>query len=70
MLLRDVQLTLRTLLVFQEAFPQTSNFEEVMKDEFEEQAGLYVEKHREQSTSSSLHALAANGTQFLKIVRS
>ena len=56
MLLRDVQLTLRTLLVFQEAFPQTSSFEEVMREEFDERADLYVEKQRAQMNLEAMHA--------------
>ena len=47
MLLRDVQLVLRTLIVFREAFPETSNFEDVMKEEFNERADVYVERESE-----------------------
>ena len=47
MLLRDVQLVLKTLIVFREAFPETSNFEDVMKEEFNERADVYVERESE-----------------------
>ena len=43
MLLRDVQLILKALIVFDYAFPETSHFETIMKDEFNEQADEYVE---------------------------
>ena len=47
MLLRDVQLVLRSLIVFREAFPETSSFEDVMKEEFNERADVYVERESE-----------------------
>lgn len=43
MLLRDMQLILKSLIVFDYAFPETSHFETIMKDEFNEQADEYVE---------------------------
>ena len=56
MLLRNVQLTLRTLLVFQEAFPQTSSFEEVMREEFDGWADIYVEKQHTQTNFKVMYA--------------
>ena len=47
MLLRDVQLVLRSLIVFREAFPETSSFEDVMKEEFNERTDLYFERNSE-----------------------
>ena len=43
MLLRDVQLSLKALIVFDYAFPETSRFETIMKEEFNEHAEVYVE---------------------------
>ena len=47
MLLHDIQLILRTLIVFREAFPETLNVEDVMKEEFNERADVYVEHESE-----------------------
>ena len=52
MLLRDIQVTLRTMIVFHDAYPTSDEFATTFETEFNDQADSYVDHQRKQITSS------------------
>ena len=52
MLLRDIQVTLRMMIVFHDAYPTSDEFATTFESEFNDKADTYVDHQRKQITSN------------------
>ena len=52
MLLRDIQVTLRMMIVFHDAYPTSDEFATTFEAKFNDQAGSYVDHQRKQTNLS------------------
>ena len=50
MLLRDIQVTLRTMIVFNDAYPTSDEFATTFETEYNDLADSYVDHQRKQIT--------------------
>ena len=52
MLLRDVQVTLRAMIIFDDAYPTSDEFAATSESEFNDQADSYIDHQRKQTNLS------------------
>ena len=67
MLLRDIQVTLRAMIVFQDPYPTSNEFATTSETEFNDQADSYVDHQRKQIRVPACNI--ANKMQFSRVAQ-